>query len=261
MKRFLSLLLLFGLIFACGDDDDSSSPEPTEQPPEVIAPRTDFQGPQTNDPAAAPVQTFVTLGSATGSAMSGFMSGLTGYTAGEPTESGGTWTWTETYGEYTYTVTVVYSASSGWTWTFTIDGGEYDNWVTARGWMNVDGTAGWWKFYAEGTAIVEFSMEWQGDDDNGSSSWYEGDFEAGGTLAFDMIWSSDAESHTVTFTVPEEWKLEITEYTDGSGELYYWEWNTDLLDWELMFEANWTATGSGSYTDYNEDPPVTITWG
>jgi hypothetical protein len=260
MRRFLSLLLLCGLFFSCGDDG-STGPEPTEQPPDVVAPRTDFQGPQTSDPAAAPVQTYITLGTATGSIMSGFMGGVAQNTSGEPIEAGGTWTWTEIVGEYTYTVTVTYSATAGWTWTFAVDGGEYDNWVFARGWTDAEGTSGWWRFYEEGSSIVEFSMEWQGDEDNGSSRWHDGDFEAGGTLAFEMTWSSEAAAQTATFTVPEEWRLQITENTDGSGELYYWEWDTDLLDWELVFEAQWTPTGSGSYTDYSGDTPVTVTWG
>jgi hypothetical protein len=261
MKKLLSLLLLFVLVFACGDDDDSSSPEPTEQPPEVVAPKTEYQGPQTSDPAAAPVQNFVTIGNAAATGMGGLVGGLVGYTSGEPVQSGGTWTWTQVYGEYTYTITVTYSASAGWTWTFTIDGGEYDNWVQARGWTNADGTAGWWKFYELGSSAAVVSYEWEGDSDNGSASWYEGDFEAGGTLQFQMTWSTDGQCQTVTLTFPESEKLQITNCDDGSGELYYWEWNPDTLTWDLMFEAEWTSTGSGSYTDYSEDPPVIVTWG
>lgn len=261
LKRSLTLLLVMGLFFACGDD--STSPPPTDEPPDVPAPTTSFSGPQTNDPAATPVNVMVTLASA----QAALLAPLTLFAnniAGTPAQTGDSWTWTYTFTDpvTSTTVTVTVTANhqaDGWYWSITWSGTGYDNWVYMEGFTSEDETNGWWKFYDPDTEQVAMSVTWEGDDISGSFDWYEGDFQAGGTLSCQMSWSESDGTTTFTLIVPEEVKYVITENTDGSGDLYFYEWDNN--NWVLMFEAHWLGDGSGNYTDYRDDPPTQVTWG
>lgn len=261
-KKLFSLLLIAGLFFACGDDD-SSSPDVTGQPPEVVAPTTTMNGPQTSDPAAAPVNAMVTLANAQAIWMAP-LTAFSGYLTGNPTQVGDSWTWTYTFTdpETGQTVTVTVTAtlqSDGWYWSITYTGSVFDSWVYLEGFTALDELSGWWKFYDPDTGEVAFSVTWQGDDESGSMDWYEGDFQSTGTLEIQIAWEDTAAYDTVTITLPEDTKYTVTEFADGSGELFVYEWEND--DWVLVFEAQWSGSGSGSYTDYSTDPPTVVTWG
>jgi|GEM_PF-2596729 len=261
-KRILSLLLIFGLFFACGDDDDDSSGPETGQPPEIFAPTASFTGPQSNDPNAQLVNTYVSMANAQAlTSMS--LSALATQLPGEASRSGDTWTWTYTYTDdqtgYTVTVTVTATEQQdGWYWTFTWNGTEFDNWTAIEGFTAIDGTSGWWKWRNPDTGIVEASVVWEGNDTSGMQEWYEGDFQSSGILFLLMEWSEADGATTWTLTAPEQIKYVVTENANGSGDFYIYEWENE--DWVLVFEAHWTGAGSGTYTDYTTDPPTVRTW-
>jgi len=261
-KRILSLLLIFGLFFACGDDDDDSSGPETGQPPEIFAPTASFTGPQSDDPNAQLVNTYVTMASA--QAFTAVpLTALATQLPGDASRSGDTWTWSYTYNDpetgYTLTVTVTATQQAdGWYWTFTWDGTIFDNWMAIEGFTNLDGTGGWWKWHDPDTDVVERSVVWEGDDTSGMMEWYEGDFQTGGILELIMEWSEADGTTTWTLTVPEEIRYVVSENADGSGDFYIYEWENE--DWVLVFEAHWTGAGSGTYTDYTTDPPTVRTW-
>lgn len=256
MPKKLSLLLVLGLLFACGDDD--SSKPPTEQPPEVVEPPMTFSGPATTDPVAAPVQSYVAAANSMARANAATLTSIIAATGANASYNNGVWTWTYVEGQYTYSVTCELR-SDGWYWMCVINGGMFQNWPVATGFTSVDETAGWWRFYQHGTGTVAASASWTGDETSGSVDWYEGDFQAGGTLILQSSWSTTGSSTTVTLTAPQQIKIVVTENADGSGELFVYEWDAVGDAWTLVFEAQWNGNGSGSYT--NHLTGETRTWG
>lgn len=256
MLRKLSLLLVFGLLIACGDDDSTS---PTaEQPPEVVQPPMTFTGPNTTDPAAIPVQSYVSTANAMTGDMASFLDIVLAATGTTAHYADGVWTWTYTEGAYTYTVTCEYQ-SDGWYWTLTVDGGIYSNCRRGDGFTSASGSSGWWKFYECTSGSVVFSATWASDESSGNIDWYIGDFNQGGNLVLQSGWSVTGSSQTTTLTTPGESRLTITESTDGSGDLYVYDWNETAEVWDLTFEAHWNANGSGWYT--NHLTGNTVNWG
>jgi len=247
MLRKLSLLLVLGLLFACGDDD-SGTPS-AEQPPEVVEPPMAFTGPATTDPVAAPVQSYVTMANNMAQANTFTLNGIIAATGTSASYSDGVWTWTYTENQYTYAVTCELH-QDGWYWTCVINGGAFQNCTIATGFSGTSEASGWWKFYQCSTGAVLTSAVWAGDASLGSIDWYQGDFQAGGTLVFQNGWSVTGSSGTATLTTPEQTKIVITENADGSGEMFVHDWDDLGGTWTLVFEAHWNADGSGSFTNH-----------
>ncbi|MBN1426666.1 hypothetical protein JXA88_19135 [Candidatus Fermentibacteria bacterium] len=256
MLKKLSLLLVLGLFFACGDDD--STTPPAEQPPEVVEPPMTFSGPATTDPVAAPVQSYVSVANSMSQANAAMLTSIIAATGSNASYSNGVWTWTYVEGQHTYTVTCELR-SDGWHWICTVDGGIFENCTIATGFTSGSDNSGWWKFHDCDTGAVTASASWLGDETSGSVDWYEGDFQAGGTLVLQSTWSTTGSSTTTTLTAPQQIKIVVTENTDGSGELFVYEWDDMGAAWTLVFEAHWNANGSGSYT--NHLTGETRTWG
>ncbi|MCU0611054.1 MAG: hypothetical protein MUE60_04595 [Candidatus Eisenbacteria bacterium] len=254
MLQRLTFLLVFGLLIACGDDGSS----PTTQPPEIVEPSMTFTGPTTSDPNAAPAQAYVTSANAMTSGMYGYMNDLLLTVGTEVQYDDGVWTWTYSDGIHTFRVFCEFKGD-GWYFTYTIDGGIYSNCARAMGFTSTDGNSGWWKFLECGTGAVLASATWSGDASSGNADWYSGDFNAGGALVLQSMWTADATSQTTTLTAPSESRIVVTEDTDGSGELYVYDWDDANSEWDLIFEAHWNSNGSGWYT--NHVTGNTVNWG
>jgi len=255
MSKLIALLLASGLFIACSDD--GSSPQ-TEQPPAMVEPSMTFTGPTTSDPNAAPVTAYVETANTMTAGMADYLNDLLATLETDVHYDDGVWTWTYSDGIHTFVVTCELTAD-GWYWTYTIDGGIYSNCTRATGFTSTDGTSGWLKFHECGTGVVIVSATWSGNDLSGAIDWYTGDFGAGGTLVLQSAWTSDASSKTTTLTTPQESRIVLTEDTDGSGELFIYDWDDANSEWDLTFEAHWNADGSGWYT--NHITGNTVNWG
>jgi hypothetical protein len=236
MKKSILILSLTALMFisACSD---STSPESNNPPAAAVAvPEfTTAISEGNNDPNAQSVKTTVENFSAF-------------FALGEAFENidqynwektGDTWTYSETEGNLTTTVTIT-ETSDGYEFKIIISGtDEYGNTMSGtllEAYAAKDGTSGYWRFYdtSENPSKLFFSYTWQVD--------------ANQTITATMkLYGNDGSVLSQT---------DLTINSDKSGN-----YTTKNGNGETMQTATWNADGSGSMTTYYTDPPTTVTWG
>jgi len=257
-KTTISLIFTIALLTACGDDSGTTTPT-VQEPPETPIPEMTYSGTGSSDPAAQAVDEYGMLVVEDMNDLMEYFEELLYYMSGTVSYDDGVWTWTYDEGLYTHTITCQ-QTENGWYWTYSVDGGGLESWMAADGYADIDGYYGWWRFYQWNDSEVLFSAEWSGDSYNGTIWWYHDDFMGEDeTLLMQVSWETTDSGESLTVIIPEGHKTRITESTDGSGELFFYDWNIDEEVWSISFEAHWTGEGTGWYKNYITDN--TVTWG
>jgi len=264
----LAVLLALPLVLlaSCGDDDDDNNnggtqPEVTDVPQIPAAEiETDVTF-NSQDPNAqnaeyfvegqlAMAQAFTSLGQA-------YLAPLDG--ADWSSGSGDCYSYSYTYAACTYTYEVC-ETNDGYTWTATFNGDcggqiPYVNWVAMRGTTNDDGTEGSWRLYEENSTTVMAAWAWSMADDGKSGSWTFYDGDIGSTIDMTYTWVENNDgSIDMTMEMPQSSKM-VTHIESGSaaGTMTSYDWSTSQNDWYQSAVIIWTTSGSGSWTNYDED--------
>lgn len=218
MRRYLSLLLILGLLFLIGcskSDNNPTQPQETPPSPPVV--------PQIQAPANAPaivqqtlagMQSFMNMGFTYLSALSGL----------QPNQQGDTWTWTVVQGQLTATITATKQSDGSVTWTVVLNGTDgntvYQNWKSFEGTVAADENSGTWTFYELNSQTVSATAQWNRD--------ASGNYHA-----------------VLTITATGE-KTDLQIQADGSGDV------TVYRGQKKMLEIHWNADGSGWWKSYDD---------
>jgi len=227
-----AILIVLSIIFACSKDEEAEPQQPTNNnPPEytVKTVQVPDQMAQSNDPGAQQAMSFINMANS--------FTGFTGMFA-PPQKSG-----------------IYKSTSDGppWihNWEVDDDSGQYSVTLT----IDEDETHVFWSIVIdgvmEGIILQEFTFLYSKmakDDSEGLFRLYDPDTQE---LGMDIFWSTDQSGiYHFTFLVPEEIKIEITQFPDGSGNIEVYEWLNDQFI--ISFVAEWNATGHGEWWSYIE---------
>ncbi len=224
--RTFATLLAFALIVGLGGcskkTDNPAGPVNSTAP---SFPTVTFKGPNTNssDPNVSIIQGYVSLGNA----YSNYFNVFAGTNA---TQSGNTWTWSETNGNESVTFSMTKQSSGSYSWKWVVNGTDqssgrtYNNKTFFEGTVGADGKSGEWKVYQDTTSLLAADFVWA-TNSSGTLS---------GTLS---IYQDDGS------TVEE--KYQIANNSDGSGEV-------DLYSGTiLVYKATWQTNGSGTWITYD----------
>ena len=145
-----------------------------------------------------------------------------------PTQSGNTWTWAGTEGNFTVTATATQQTDGSLTWSATLNGTDpssgttYNNFVAMTGSSSADGKSGDFKSYVDNTTTLDGDFAWSTN--------------ASGAL------TATLQSYTNGSVTN---KITIVNSSDGSGELDAYSGTV------LTFKATWVANGSGTWWTYD----------
>ncbi|MFZ1080389.1 MAG: hypothetical protein WAO19_00520 [Candidatus Kryptoniota bacterium] len=236
MVRFLSRvgILVLAAMFVAGCSKSSSTGN-NSTAPALKAPT--FAGPSSTSTTADTSAGYL-YASTYANIFTAYSESFTEYFVGTGTQSGNSWTWTETANGITGTWTAT-STSSGYNWSLVLNGSNgtttYNNFTIVSGTESTNGSSGSWTLYYENETTAEFGVTWSTD--------------ANGVVTGTIV-SNDSSGTAVQKDV-------ITENPNKSGELKEYAGGT-VLTWDII----WNANGSGSYTEWNTDGTVeaTGTW-
>jgi len=220
---FSVIVTAFVLVVGCSNDNNTPSGNSgTVQAPSfsidsVTVPDAMMQS---SDPMAQMAVSYVMMANAFSAYWTWFA---------PPTSSNGPpWTYTWTDSNLTVTLTIK-EQGNNWVWDIVFDGTgggyTYNNWLFIHAEQAQDNSSGQLLIYEP----VTDSVAW--------------------------IWSWDVDSqgvyHLVMISKSDQSKVEVTVNPDESGHLKAYE--EVAQNYQLIFEANWLADGSGQWWQYDQN--------
>ncbi len=224
LKGVAILLILAAFIAGCSKSSSTSS----GTAPTLTSPT--FSGPSSTS-ASADTSAGAIAAKSSASIFNATAASYLGYYSGAGKQNGSSWTWTYTIQSFTATWTAT-SSSSGYNWSLVYNGtlssngssATFNNWTAINGSESSDGKTGSWTIYYPNTTIVADNVSW-----STSSS---------GTLTGTII----ANDTTGTLQA----KYVFTNNSDKSGEVKIYTGT------QLTLDATWTSSGSGQYTEWDD---------